>query len=347
MILVCLLLLAQVSPELTQHVNAGLRAKQAGDLPTAIREFQKVVELAPALAAAHVNLGAVYYEARDYGHAIPALRKGLALNPELPGAQGMLGMALLTQGFAAEAIAHLEKGQSVDLLGVALLEVGRDREALDRLEASLQSRPNDPDLLYYLGRAHARLAQQVTDRLGTEFPTAARTVQLRGEARTAAGDQAGATQEYQAALKLRPDLHGVHLALGEIYLSAGDYPAAEKEFRAEAELVPGSAAAAYQLGAVLLNLGDPDRAVKELQRAETLKPGMPETLLALGRAQVATGATREAEKNFLRVIEQEKKSLLTEAAHFQLTQLYRQLGRTAEADRHQATFQALRAARKQ
>ena len=70
-----LLLLLQTPSELKQHVDAGLNAKHAGDLDTAIREFQRVVELAPGLAAAHVNLGAVYYEKKDYSHAIPSLRK--------------------------------------------------------------------------------------------------------------------------------------------------------------------------------------------------------------------------------------------------------------------------------
>jgi Flp pilus assembly protein TadD len=55
-----LLLSFQVSPEAAQHINAGMKAKAAGDLDTAIREFRRVAELAPTLAAAHVNLGAAY-----------------------------------------------------------------------------------------------------------------------------------------------------------------------------------------------------------------------------------------------------------------------------------------------
>jgi tetratricopeptide (TPR) repeat protein len=150
----------QTPPELKQRVEAGLNAKRAGDLDTAIREFKRVAELAPGLAASHVNLGAAYYEKKDYGNAIPPLRKALELNPELPGAHSMLGVALLAQGYAAESIPHLEKGQSDALLGVALLESGREREAMDRLEVALIKQPGDPDLLYYLSQAHARLSKQ-------------------------------------------------------------------------------------------------------------------------------------------------------------------------------------------
>lgn len=207
----------QVTPELTQHVNAGLAAKQAGDLRTAIVEFKKVVELAPGMAAAHVNLGAVYFAQKDYGLAVVALRKALALNGNLPGAEGMLGAALLAQGFVAEAIAHLEKGQVEDLLGVALLEAGRERESVDRLEAALVKRPEDADLLYYLSQAHGRLARQVGERLTGQFASSARAKQMLGEAYAAAGNREAAIEEYGAAHGLRLELLGVHLALGELH----------------------------------------------------------------------------------------------------------------------------------
>ena len=131
------LLLFQVTPELRRHVEAGLHAKQSGDVDTAIREFTVATELAPNLAAAFVNLGAAYIEKKDFGKAIPPLEKALQLNPDLPGAEAMLGAGLLAQGFAEAAIPHLEKVRANDLLGVALLELNRDREAVDHLEAAL------------------------------------------------------------------------------------------------------------------------------------------------------------------------------------------------------------------
>lgn len=344
MTLLLLLLAAQVTPELTQHVNAGLKAKNAGDLATAVVEFQRVAELAPQLAAAHVNLGAVYYDSKDYAKAIPPLRRAIELNQSLPGAHAMLGASLLAQGFPALAVPHLEQGQADDLLGVALLEAGRERDAIDRLESSLLKRPNDADLLYYLSRAHAQLAKQLVDRLaGQDSP---RTQQLTGEAHAAAGQREAASQSFRAALTRRPDLRGVHFALGELALGSGDFASAEREFRAEAQLTPGSAAAAYKLGFVLMNRGEAQAALPELERAERLQPGMPETLLELGRAHAALGAGPAAEKAFRQVLEQERTSALAESAHFQLAQILRKSGRIAEADRETAAFRELRSKRK-
>lgn len=338
-----LMMALQVTPELRQHVEAGLKAKAAGDLDTAVREFQRVAELAPTLAAAHVNLGAVYFEKKDYARAVPSLRKALELNADLPGAEGMLGAALLAQGYAAEAVPHLEKAHSDDLLGVALLDANRPREAIDRLEAAIEKRPGDPDLTYYLAEAHARLSRRLVDRLRQEAPDSARARQLTAEALVAAGNRAGAEKEYRAALAARADLRGIHLALGELILETGDYEKAEPEFRAEAELAPGSAVAAYRLGQVLLNRGRLKEAAAELQRADKLQPGMPETQVELGKALAASGDLAGAEGLFLQVLKTEQSSLLAQTAHFQLAQIYRKLGREVEADRELKAFQKLRA----
>ena len=332
----------QLNPDLKQHVEAGLAAKRAGDLDSAIREFQKVAELAPGLAAAHVNLGAVYYDKKDYGHAIPPLRKALELNADLPGAHEMLGGALLAQGFAAEAIPHLEKASADALLGVALLEVGRAREALDKLEAVLEKRPDDPDLLYYLGQVHANLSHQAFDTLSAKKPGSARAQQARGEAALLAGNREAAEKHLRAALEIRSDLRGVHFGLGELYLGSGDFAAAEREFREEGRLNPGSAATAYKLGMVLLNRGELRAGIAELRRADALAPNMPETLLELGKATSAAGDMDAAERLLRAVLAQEQDSRLAEAAHFQLAQIYRKLGREADADREMKQFQEMR-----
>ena len=205
------------------------------------------------------------------------------MNADLPGAQAMLGAALLAQGYAAESIPHLEKVQADDLLGVALLEAGRPREAIDRLEAALQKRPQDEDLLYYLSQAHGRLSKQVFDRLRAESPGSARVQQMLGEASAASGNRDAAEKQFRSALALRPDLRSVHLTLGDMYLEGGDYERAEVEFRAEAEMVPGSAMAAYKLGAALLNRGRVREAIAELKRSDALLPDMPETLSGVGQ----------------------------------------------------------------
>jgi tetratricopeptide (TPR) repeat protein len=347
MIPLLLLLFLQITPELREHVEAGLKAKSAGDLDTAIREFTRVAEIAPILPAAHVNLGAVHLQKKNYAAAVKSLRRAVELDPNLPGAHGMLGTALLAQGFAREAVPHLEKGDAKDLLGVALLESGRARDALEHLEAALVKRPGDPDLLYYLGRAHAELSNSLFTQLRESAPDSPRGHQLLGEAQAAARNRVEAEKHFRAALAGRADIHGVHYALGQLYLEAGDYEKAEAEFRAEAQLAPGSAAAAYKLGLVLANLGRTAEALAEFRRADTLQPGMPETLLELGKLLAASGDASSAERYLKQVLSAERDTALAQAAHFDLARVYRKLGRTAEAEREMKAFQELRARRKE
>ncbi|HVW86746.1 MAG TPA: tetratricopeptide repeat protein, partial [Bryobacteraceae bacterium] len=216
------------------------------------------------------------------------------------------------------------------------------REAVDGLEAALLKRPDDPDLLYYLGQAHARLSKQLFDRLRDGNPESARTHELLGEAMAGSGNRDAAEKHFRAALAQRPDLRGVHYSLGELYLASGDYEKAETEFRTEAKLAPGSAAAAFKLGFVLLNEGRVPEAVAELNRANALQPGMPETLFELGRALNASGDAGAAEKYLRQVIEAERESALARSAHFQLAQAYRKLNRPDDADHEMKLFHDLR-----
>src|ERR1700736_1342507 len=144
-------------PDAAQHVQAGLEARKQHQVDVEIAEFRRATELDPTLADAFVNLGAAYMEKRDYGSAIAPLKRALELSPDLPVAHQILGYALLAQGYAAEAIPHLERVGAQEALGIAEIQTGQLSEAVTNFSASMAKRPNDPDLLYYLGHASGLL----------------------------------------------------------------------------------------------------------------------------------------------------------------------------------------------
>jgi tetratricopeptide (TPR) repeat protein len=329
------------SSEALKHLQTGMEARKQGRLDVAIAEFRRATEIEPKLAPAFVNLGQAYMENHDYGSAIAPLKRALELNPELAGARQLLGYALLAAGYAAEAIPHLEKVQDRGALGIAQLEAGRLPEAVANLQTALASRPADPDLLYYLGRASGLLAKQLTDLLISAYPDSHRTHQSLGENYFALRRLLEAEKEYREALRLRPDVPGVHLALGQVYAMGSQWAKAEAEFRAETSLQPGNAEAAYRLGSALLQQGKTQAARSELERSDRLKPEMPETLYSLGKAASLLSDAAAAEKAWTRVIELEKKSPLTAQAHFGLATLYRKQGRLQEAARAMEEFRKL------
>jgi tetratricopeptide (TPR) repeat protein len=324
-----------------QHMQAGVDARNQHQVDVEIAEFRKATELDPSLSDAFFNLGAAYMEKRDYGSAIAPLKRALELNSDLPAAHQLLGYALLAEGYAAEAIPHLEQVGAQDALAIAQLETGHLQEAVTNFNAALAKRPNDPDLLYYLGHASGLLSKNSIDALISVHPDSARAHQALAENYFVLRQMPQAEKEFQEAIRLRPDLPGLHLELGQVYANSAQWPKAEEEFRAETKLQPGSAEAAYRLGAALLQQGKAQEAFPELKRANALKPDMPETLYSLGKAASLTGDAATAEKSWTRVIELEKITSLAAQSHFGLAALYRKQGKTDRAQREMQEFQKL------
>src|SRR6202030_901878 len=222
---------------------------------TATAEFRKVTELDPAFVAGFVSLGQAYMEQRDYAAAVAPLKHALGFDPNFAPAHQLLGYALLAQGYAAEAIPHLARVQEQSALGIAQIETGQFTDAIVNLRGALEKRPNDPDLLYYLGRASGLLSKQSIDTLLTAYPDSVRAHQSMAENYLVLRQMPEAEKEYQQALQLRPDTPNLHLELGHVYAQTSRWPQAEEQFRAETKLQTGNAEGAYRLGDALLQQG--------------------------------------------------------------------------------------------
>jgi tetratricopeptide (TPR) repeat protein len=330
-----------ISPQATQHWNAARRAEEQKHLDLAVSEYRALTALEPAFAAGFVSLGQAFMEQRDYGSALAPLRRALELDSNLVPAHQLLGYALLAQGYVAEAIPHLDRAHEQGALGIAQVETGQFAEAIQNLEAALRGRPNDPDLLYYLGRASGLLSKQSVDTLLAAYPDSARAYQSMAENYFVLRQMGEAEKQYEQALKVRPDTPNLHLELGQVFAMTSRWPQAEEQFRAEAQLQPGNAEAAYRLGDALLEQGKAHDARAELARSDKLQPQMPETLYALGKAASLEGDSTTAEKAWTDLLNLEKEGSLAAQAHFGLAGLYRKQGKTAEAAAHSREFQRL------
>src|SRR5271167_2543028 len=331
---------APASPAL-QHLHAGVEADKSGQLDSAVAEFQKAIDLDPKLGAAFVDLGQVFIEKREYAAAISPLKHALELNPNIEGAHQLLGYALLAQGYPAEAIPHLEKAHDEDTLGIALLDAGRLPEALTVLQKAVARNPDDPDLLYYFGRASGLLSKQAFDTLEAHFPDSARAHQMMAQNYAVLRELPSAEREFNEALRLRPQTAGLHLELGYLYARAQQWDKAEEQFRLETELQPGSAFAAYRLGESLLQLGKFHEARKALAHSNELKPDMPETLYQLGKAESLDNDNAAAQKSWAHLLSLESDTPLAAQAHFGLAGIYRKQGKATEAEHEMEQFRKL------
>jgi tetratricopeptide (TPR) repeat protein len=324
-----------------EHVHAGVAAEKSGQLDTALAEFKKATELDPQLAAAFADLGGIYIEKRDYAAAIPPLKRALELSPNLEAAHRLLGYALLAQGYATEAIPHLEQAHAEDALGIALLDAGKLSEAVAVLQKALAQSPDDPELLYYYGRASGLLSKQVFDQLEARFPDSARAHEMMAQDYTVLRDVPAAEREFLEALRLRPQTAGLHLQLGELYARAQQWDKAEEQFRLETQLQPGSPEAFYRLGEARLQSGKFHEAREALVQSDQLRKDMPETLYQLGKAAAMDGDDTTAQQSWQHLLSLEKDTALAAQAHFGLSGIYRKQGKSADANREMEEFRKL------
>lgn len=330
---------ASESPETTALLQSGAEAENRGDLDQAIADFKKAADLTPSTSLAFLRLGDAYMRKHNYGAAIAPLKRAIELDPDSVPVHQLLGYALLAQGYASEAIPHLQAAHDSAAWGIAQLEADLPAEAIPNLKDALAQHPDDPDLLYYLSRAGAALSSESKDKLLAEFPDTARGHQALGQNYFAAKMFPDAEKEYERAIAMRPDVPGLHLELGEIYAATSEWSKAEEQFAAETKLQPGNAEAAYRLGDTLLQEGKMKQAAEALRRSDSLRPDMPETLYALGRA--LDSDPKAAENVLNRVVELEKQSPLAAQAYLLLAAIHRKSGNQQLAARDMQEYRKI------
>src|SRR6266446_728241 len=228
-------------------MQAGVDAHKQGQFDVAIKEFRKATESDPTLPQAFFDLGEVCLETRDYPAAVAALKRALELSPELDAAHLQLGYALLAQGYAEEAIPHLQRVNAQEALGIAQIDTGQYEEAVANLNAALVKRPGDPDLLYYLGRASGLLSKRSIDTLLGAYPDFARSHQAMGEnyfVLRQQGKAYEARQELERADQRKPEMPETLYSLGEPASLDGNPAAAEKAWTRVIDLEKESSLAA-------------------------------------------------------------------------------------------------------
>ena len=316
----CCLLLQSLTPEVIEHAQAGAAAAQQGRLNVAIQEFRKVTELQPNSAVGHARLGDAYFQNAEYGAAIPELELALRLNPNLRDTHQTLGVLLLIQGNPEEALPHLEKMRTPELLGLAYLETGRLGGAIAALQAALDKQPNDPNLLYYFGRATDLASKRSFDQLAKLNPDLARksSAALDNGSRPpqdiaslqnalakhpndadllSAFSRAAAQASRQAfdrILQLNANSARAHQVLAERYFESGRLPEAEREYAESLSLKPSTSNVHFALGNVFAAEGKWSAAVAQFRLETQLRPFSADAFYSVGSGLLQQGQARGA-----------------------------------------------------
>ncbi len=334
----------------------AVQLQQQGKLAEAAAEYRLLLKRAPGHAEAHANLGVVLARMGKYKEAVEAYETAYRLAPQLTPILLNLGIAYYRAGEfarAAEVLPRfLEKApgsiQARRLYGLSLSALGRDEEAIRELSQTLDAEPPDAAAFYELGMACLRARkpglQAALKRLAS-FPEGLPALHLlQGQAFLRDKEFEQAIEELELARRDNPDLPRVHYALGMAYLQMNRNEEARKAFLEEERRTPRDYATRYSLAVIYEAAAELATARRYVNAALQLEPQSIEGNALLSKILMKQGREAEALAPLARAVARDPKDPVK---RYTLARLYRQLGRTADANREFAEVQRLKAAQLQ
>ena len=111
-----------------------------------------------------------------------------------------------------------------------------------------------------------------------------------------------AIEQFEIALRLKPDAADIHNNLGIAYAKKGWFDKAFGEHRAALKLKPDYYDAHYNMGLALFRMGDTDKAIEEYKAALRINPDLARAHVNLGIAYGSKGSMDDAIEHFMTAI---------------------------------------------
>ena len=324
------------------HLNRAKHyvAEQKTDL--AIAELKQVVALAPGNIEARGNLGVLLYFHSDYAGAVPELRATVQAQPDLWKIRALLGMAEDRTGDQQTAREDLEAAfphladekvrvDAGEVLVDLYSNAGDLEKAASIVSTLLASRPTDPSLLYLSYRIHSDLANRAILTMAIADPESAEIHQAIARELARQGDTTQAIVNYREAIRINPQLPGVHTELGDLLYHSLDeklQASAASEFQAALDANPRDEKAELAMGVLAARRGDLKAAYTADSHALQLDPNDSDACTELAKVLIQMDKNNEARLLLERAIQIDPANYV---AHFRLSTLYRHQGKTDEA----------------
>jgi tetratricopeptide (TPR) repeat protein len=346
--------LSQTNPgrqqEIESHGRKAAEYLKENRPDLAVPEFKAIVALDPRNVDAHGNIGVLLFFQGDYTNAIPELRAALRLRPTLSKIQALLGIAEKRTGDFNAARHDLEEAfpkvqdEKIRIeTGMELIEIYSGTENLDKAAAVVSDLRNlDPTneaVLYTAYRIYSDLAAESLLSLSVVNPNSARLHQAMAHELAKRGNTAEAIENYRAALKIDPQLPGLHFELAEMLSTLSTTPGrqeAEREYEAALEANPSDEQAECRLGDIALQKDDLKEAGQRYSRALQLQPNDPEADIGMAKVFMSMDQPQKAEPLLQQALKLDPTNVL---AHFRLSAVYRQTGRPADAKHELEEYQ--------
>lgn len=224
----------------------GLLERRNGNLPEAIRYFEKTVKLSPSWSLPWANLCACYNDQDQYDKAILSGKKACEIDEHFPLAQYNLGLAYQRAQKTEDAIACLQKAIELDSLyanayfniTLAYYVSGNYNAAEKNIRTYIRLKPADPQGYINLGEIERKL-----------------------------GNKEEALHAFQTALQLDPQSNEVHISLAEYYIAESSLEIADSILLKNIQLHPKDALSYFYLASNQSRLGKISNAFQYLEKA--------------------------------------------------------------------------------
>jgi protein O-GlcNAc transferase len=182
-------------------------------------------------------------------------------------------------------------------------------EGIKALERNVSARLQDPPQdhlqtlinLYSQGNLQHVLAQ--AKQLLKQFPYSATLHNICGVVREGLGQFDAARENYELAIKIKPDYAEVHYNLGNVLKRTGDLKEATDSYMSAIKFKPDYADAYYNMGTALQEQGDLEAAIVSYEKAIIIRPDYPECYFNMGNAQQQMGDLEAATDSYKQAIE--------------------------------------------
>jgi tetratricopeptide (TPR) repeat protein len=331
-----------------------LAAYSRHDSAQAIPLLESCLRQQPAWRSGWWLLGLQFYQAGKLAAAQTALERLLKLDPRAGAAWALLGLCDFDLGRFHQARQHLERGIALGIPAqFGLVEVARYHEALclmkegsferahQILAAMAASGPATEELTVALGLTALRRSMFPAAFLKAATAKEVSLVRKVGEAHSQAArsHQPQATSLMAGLIQGNPRVPNLHYAYGALLADQGEAEAAEEAFQAELKVTPLNVPA--RLGLLYLGMQNPSKQellpiAKEVVR---LAPRSPWGYYYWGRLLLRDGKLEEAagKLEMARQLEPQSSQM-----RLPLMQVYRRMGRMADAAREQEAFLRLK-----
>lgn len=328
-----------------QEAESAQALEQQGKQSEAEAVWKSLLERQPNNYGAYAQLGLLEARQEHYKQAIVYYRKALSLNPNMPAVKLDMGLSQFKAGdlrgairtfeplLQSETASSPEALRLATLIGLAHYGLGEYAAAVPYLKKATASDDGNLPLRMTLAQSclSSKQYQCVLDvyrEILAINPDSAEADMLAGEAYDELKNQAGALQEFQAAVKADPKLPNVHFGYGYLLWKASRFSDAEEEFRAELANNPENPQALAYLGDAEVKLNHSEAAVPYLEHALQLQPSNALAHLDLGIAYEARGRNKDA----LRELQTAEKLTPNDPmVHWHLGRLYQSTGKKVEA----------------